>query len=328
MRTRVTVTSVVLGVAAVVLAGFAIVDASQSGGAASPRTKLTIIAPADPGGGWDTFAREAQQALSENDIVNQVQVMNIPGAAGTIGLGQFVKMDNRHDVIMVTGAVMVGGVIMSDSGTRIQDVTPIARVADDYNAIVVPDGSPYETLDDLVEAWQADPESIGLAGGSLGGVDHLLAGLVAEDIGIDPASVNYVAYAGGAEVVSALRSESAVAGVSGYDDFADQIEAGDLRPLAISSPERLDGIDVPTFIEQGYDVDVANWRGLLGPPGIDAQTREELIDIVAEMRDTDEWADSVDRNNWIDEFMAGDEFEVWLDDETALTEEIMEELGL
>lgn len=328
MRTRVTVTSVVLGVVAAVLATLAIADASRSGGAASPRTKLTIIAPADPGGGWDGFAREAQQALRENGVVNQVQVMNIPGAGGTIGLGQFVKMEGRHDVLLVTGAVMVGGIIMSDSDATIQDTTPIAQLANDYNAIVVPADSPYETLDDLIAAWQENPRGTGIAGGSLGGIDHLLAGLLADEVGIDPADVNYIAYAGGAEAVNALRSNSADVGISGYDDFSDQIEAGELRPLAISSADRLPGIDIPTLIEQGYDVEVANWRGLLAPPGIDDATRAELIAIVEEMRDTPEWEDAVDRNNWLDEFAGGDDFDAFLDEETARIERIMEELGL
>lgn len=328
MRTRITATSLVLGVVAAVLAGLAIADASRSGGAASPRTKLTIIAPADPGGGWDGFAREAQQALRENGVVNQVQVMNIPGAGGTIGLGQFVKMEDRRDVLLVTGAVMVGGVIMSDSAATIADTTPVARLANDYNALVVPADSPYETLDDLVEAWQQNPRGIGVAGGSLGGIDHLLAGLLADEIDIDPADVNYIAYAGGAEAVNALRSNSADIGISGYDDFADQIEAGDLRALAISSPDRLEGIDIPTFIEQGYELEVANWRGLLAPPGLDDQTRAELIAIVEEMRDTADWADAVDRNNWIDEFVTGEDFDAFLDEETARIDRIMEELGL
>lgn len=318
---------IVLAVLAVAIFVIAASDASRSGGASNPRTQLTLIAPAAAGGGWDTFGREGQQAMTANEIVNAVRVINVPGAAGTIGLNQFVQRPGRADAMLVTGGVMVGGIILQDSDATLADVTPIARLADDYNVLVVPADSPYETLDDFIEAWRDEP-GFSIAGGSLGSIDHLLSGMLAGEAGIDPAAVNFIAYAGGGEVIRAMISGSTVAAMSGYNDFADQIEAGEMRALGISSPERLDGIDIPTFIEQGYDVEMSNWRGYFAAPDIPDEVRDELIAIVTEMRDTDEWQDTLDRNDWADEFMVGEEFEEYLDAETARTEEIIRELGL
>lgn len=318
---------IVIAVLAVTLFVVAASDASQSGGENNPRAQLNIIAPAAPGGGWDTFGREGQQALTTNGIVNAVRVRNVPGAAGTIGLTQFVQFAGRTDTLLVTGGVMVGGVVLQDSDATLEDVTPIARLADDYNVLVVPADSPYETLEEFMDAWQDRP-GMAIAGGSLGSIDHLLTGMLAQEAGVDPSETNYIAYSGGGEVIRAMISGSAAGAITGYNDFADQIAVGEVRALGISAAEPLDGIDVPTFIEQGVEVSMSNWRGLVAPPDIPDEVRDELIAIATEMRDTDEWRDTLDRNDWSDEFMVGAEFEEFLMSEIESTEEIIRGLGL
>lgn len=317
---------VVTLVLAVALTTVAATDASRSGGGDNPRTQLNIVAPAAPGGGWDTFGREAQQALISSGIVNAVRVRNVPGAAGTIGLAQFAQLAGRTDSLLVTGGVMVGGVILQNSDVTLADTTPIARLADDYNALVVPANSPYQTLDEFMAAWQEHP-GMAIAGGSLGSIDHLLTGMLADTVGIDPSLTNYIAYAGGGEVVRAMISGSAVGAISSYNDFAAQIEVGELRALAISSETPLEEISTPTFIEQGVEVSMSNWRGLVAPPDIPDEVREELIAIITEMRDTGQWRDTLARNDWTDEFMTGEEFAQFLDAEIASTEEIIRGLG-
>lgn len=319
-------TRIVTVTLAVVLAGVAATDASGSGGGGNPRTQLNVIVPAAPGGGWDMFGRESQQALTSADIVNAVRVRNVPGAAGTIGLTQFVQLSGRTDSLLVTGGVMVGGAILQDSDATLADTTPIARLADDYDALVVPANSPLETLDDFMAEWRDNP-GMAIAGGSLGSIDHLLAGMLADSIGIPPAQANYIAYSGGGEVVRAMISGSAVGAVSSYNDFAAQIEAGELRALAISSETPLEDVPVPTFVEQGVDVSMSNWRGLVAPPDIPVDVRDELVAILTEMRETEQWRDSLQRNDWSDEFMTGDEFAQFLDTETATTEQIIREFG-
>ncbi|MFG6445901.1 Bug family tripartite tricarboxylate transporter substrate binding protein [Microbacterium sp. P06] len=327
MRRR--ITGSIVGVLAGALFVAAAVHASATGGGAvSPRTKITLVAPAAPGGGWDAFAREGQQVMRAEGIAGGVQVVNVPGASGTIGLGQVAEMGDRHDLIMVTGGVMVGGIIINNSQVTLEDVVPIARLADDFNVLVVPADSPFQTLDDFAQALAADPGGTAIAGGSLGGIDHLLAGLLAQAVGADPASVNYLAYPGGGEVVTSVLSHTAAAGLSGYNEFRDQIESGSMRALGTSAPEPVEGIDLPTFREEGLDVTMSNWRGFIAPPGIDDATREELIAMATELRDTDAWAEVLDRNGWVDSFMTGDEFGAFIAEETLRTEQIVEELGL
>ncbi|MGG5752818.1 Bug family tripartite tricarboxylate transporter substrate binding protein [Zafaria sp. Z1313] len=313
------------GVVAVVTA-LAVVNAASSGGEATARSKLTLMAPAAPGGGWDGFAREGQQALKSEGIVNNAQVVNVPGAGGTIGLSQFVQMPGRHDMLMATGAAMVGAVSLSKSDADFTSVEMIARVADDYSVLVVPANSPYETLGQFVEDWKADPGGTSIAGGSLGSIDHLITGLVAEEIGIDPAKANYIAYSG--DAIAAILSGTTDAGITGYNEVSDLIEAGQLRALAVSSEERLPGADVPTFIEQGVDAYMANWRGYAAAPGVTQEQKQEFVDIVTELRDTEHWQSALERNRWVDNFMTGEEFEAFIAEELARTRDIVEGLGL
>ena len=306
----------------------AFVNAAASGGTATARSKLTLIAPAAPGGGWDGFARESQQALRSNGIVNNPQVVNVPGAGGTIGLSQFVQTPGREDVLLVTGGVMIGAIELADNPESMADVVPIARLADDYAALVVPSDSEFETLDDFLAAWEANPGANSIGGGSLGSIDHLLSGLLAQKIGMDPSTVNYVAYSGGGEALTSLLSHTTAAGMSGYNEVADQIEAGTLRALAISSEERLDGVDVPTFREQGVDVSMSNWRGVVAAPGITDEAKAEFVSIITEMRESDEWRDTLERNSWTDSFATGEEFEDFIDGEVTTAQGIVKELGL
>ncbi|MBG6085122.1 Bug family tripartite tricarboxylate transporter substrate binding protein [Zhihengliuella flava] len=321
-------TRIVLGVAVAAVTATALIASASAGGESTARSKLVLMAPASPGGGWDGFAREALQAIKSDGISNNVQVVNVPGAGGTIGLGQFAQMEGRSDMLMVTGGVMIGAIELANSQTTLEDVEPIARLSDDYSVIVVPADSEFETLQDFVDAWKQDPGGTAIGGGSLGGIDHLLMGMAAEDVGIDPQDVNYIPYSGGGEAITSVMSGTTAASVSGYNELSDQIEKGTLRALAISSEERLPGVDVPTFKEAGVDAAMANWRGYVAAPGITEEEKAELVDIVTEFHATDHWKDAVERNNWTDSFMVGEEFEAFLAEEIVTTKELVEGLGL
>ncbi|AOS65934.1 Bug family tripartite tricarboxylate transporter substrate binding protein [Actinoalloteichus hymeniacidonis] len=315
----------VLVVTAVALAG---IDAGSNTAGADARNKLTLMAPAAPGGGWDLAARESQQVLRSSGIVNNAQVVNVPGAGGTIGLSQTVGRSGDETLLMVTGTVMIGGIEANNAEHSLDDVTPIARLANDYEVLVVPADSPYETLDDFLADWQENPHGLAIGGGALGGTDHLLGGLIAQESGIDPRELNYIAYAGGGEVMTSLLSHTVVAGISGYNDFSDQIEAGNLRALAVSATEPIEGIDVPTFIEQGVNVDLPNWRGVVAPPGLSDEAVAELEAIVTEMTSTPEWRDTLERNRWDEAFLTGEELDDFLAEDTARIKQVIEELGL
>ena len=315
-------------VAAAALVGFAAFDASQATTGTTARSKVIISAPAAPGGGWDLAARESQTAMRAGGSVNNVQVVNVPGAGGTIGLGQIIELAGDPTQLMMTGTVMMGAITVNNSPHSLLETTPIARLADDYEVFIVPTDSPFETLDDLLAAWAADPSGISIGGGSLGGTDHMLGGLVAKAADIDPGQMNYIPYAGGGEVLTALLSNTVDLGISGYNEFRDQIEAGNLRALAVSAEEPIEGIDTPTFIEQGIDVALPNWRGVVAPPGISDEERQELIDIVSEMVKTDEWASAIERNRWADTFLTGDDFTEFIKDEQVRIDAIIKDVGL
>lgn len=316
-------------VVAVALTGVAFAQAHQSQDDAQARSNLTIIAPAAVGGGWDGFSRESQAAMRAENIVNNAKVVNIPGAAGTIGLRQLVQLDGDPTTIMATGAVMVGGVEINRSAVGLDDATPLVRLADDYVIVVVPNDSPLQSMQDVVDAWQANPGGFSIAGGSLGSTEHLTIAEVGKLIGIDPKDQNYVAYAGGGEVLSALLSHTTDIGVSGYQDFADQIESGTMRAIGISSKERIAAApDIPTLIEQDIPVEKSNWRGYLAPPGISDEDKAALVEILTEMEQSEEWKKAVDRNGWFATYMAGKELDEFIAEEELRTRELVEELGL
>ncbi|MGW9552066.1 Bug family tripartite tricarboxylate transporter substrate binding protein [Citricoccus zhacaiensis] len=304
------------------------VDAHQSGSISGARSGLTIIAPASAGGGWDAVARELQAVMREEGIVNNPQVVNIPGAAGTIGLSQAMQMQGHDDVLLVTGTTMVGGIEVNQLGQDLTETVPVRRLADDYMVLAVPAESPYQTLEDFTSAWQEDPGSVSIGGGSLGGTEHVLSGLMGQAADIDPADINYIAYSGGGEILTSMLSDSIDAGISSYVEFGSQIEAGSMRALAISSPEPIPGVDVPTFHEQGLDLDLVNWRGVVAPPGVEGDALEELDAIISETTATDSWQEALERNQWTAEENSPADFAQFIEEETSRIRNVIEQAGL
>ncbi|MEX5295353.1 tripartite tricarboxylate transporter substrate-binding protein [Kocuria sp. CPCC 205268] len=316
----------VYGVIAAAVIGVAAFFSFQSATAGSDiRSNLTLIAPAGAGGGWDTFMREQQQAMRANSLVNNTQVVNIPGAAGTIGLGQLSTMEGQANTLMVTGAGLVAGVAQLDSAVTHDDVRPIARVVEEYDVVVVPADSPYETMDELVEAWRAKPAEVAWTGG--GTFDQLVMTELALEAGIEPSETTYIPKSGGGEATQALITGTADAATSGYMDVADQIEAGRLRALGMAAPERLEGVEIPTLTEQGFPVDLANWRAVLAPPGITDEEFAELRTLLEETVATPEWQKAVERNKWTEVYLAGDEFDEFLASEQERIAMLVEEIS-
>lgn len=296
---------------------------------AAPPASLRIMAPASPGGGWDGTSRAMQSALQEAGIVKSVEVFNVPGAGGTIGLAQLATAEKgKDDILMMMGLVMVGAILSNDAPVTLAQTTPIARLTAEYEVIVVPANSPLKTLADLVAALKADPGAVSWAGGSAGGTDHILVGLFAKAVGVDPKAINYIAFSGGGEALASILGGQVTAGVSGYSEWAGQIEAGDLRVLAISSPERQPGIDAPTMREAGVDLDLANWRGVVAPPGISDAARDALVSAIDAMVASDAWAAKLEQFGWTSAYMGGDAFADYLVNEDARVTEILKDIGL
>ena len=302
-----------------------------SGAMAAPAfaQDYTIMAPAAPGGGWDQTARTIQVALEEEGIAGNVQVTNVPGAGGTIGLAQFAthaEGDPSH--LMVSGYVMVGAILTNQSPVGLDDVTPIARLTGESVAVVVPANSEIQSIDDLTAALQADPGAVSWAGGSAGGVDHILAGLYAQAVDVDPTQINYIAFSGGGEALAAILGGQVTVGVSGYGEFASQVEAGKLRLLAVSGDERIDGVDAPTLAEAGVDVVLQNWRMIVAAPGITDEEKAAITDDITAMATSDTWQEALANLAWVDTFLTGDALDAQLANDIEATEAILRDIGL
>jgi len=305
----------------------AILGAFALAGAAVAQPSLKMMIPANPGGGWDQTGRQLAAAMQSAKLVSGVQFENKGGAAGTIGLAQFVSSakGDAH-AVMIGGMVMVGGIILQQSPVNLGMVTPIARLTSEWEVIVVPAASPHKTMADLVRAFKENPGKVSWGGGSAGGTDHILAGLVARAVGVDPAKVNYVAYKGGGEALTGILGGHVTAGISGIGEFAEQIRGKRLRALAVSAPAAIDGI--PSLKEQGIDVELGNWRGIFGAPGITPPQREALVKLMQEATATPSWKQTLDKLGWTPVFLGGDPFKAFLDEDTKRVAGIIESLGL
>lgn len=289
----------------------------------------TIMAPANPGGGWDGTARAMQEVLQAEGIAPSVEVINVPGAGGTVGLAQFVA-DSAGDPtkLIVGGYVMVGAILTNASPVTLADVTPIARLTGDTEAIVVPAASDIQTLGDLIEKLKADPGSVSWAGGSAGGTDHITVGLLAKAAGVDPTKINYVAFSGGGEAMAAILGNQVTAGVSSVGEFAEQVKAGTMRLLAVSSAERMAGIDAPTFKEAGFDVVVENWRMVAAAPGLSDEQKAKVAADIEKLNASAGWTSMLETKGWANTYLAGAAFETQLAADIATTEAVLRDIGL
>ena len=302
---------------------------AAGGPALSQQLELKVMAPAAPGGGWDQTARAMQQALVAAGIARSVQVTNVAGAGGSVGIAQFVngaRGDGKQ--MMVNGFVMVGALAMNKSPVTLDQVTPIARLTEEIQVIVVPANSPIKTAQDLAAALKADIARTTFAGGSAGGVDHVMAALFARTIGADPKKINYIPFSGGGESLAAILGGKVTAGISGLSEYDGQIKSGKLRALGVTSEQRIPGVDIPTFKEQGIDLVLTNWRSVVAPPGITAEQRKTLGDAVEKMVKSDGWRDILKQKGWDDAYLAGDAFADFLKQETTRVTDVLKSVGL
>lgn len=289
----------------------------------------TILAPAAPGGGWDQTARTMQTLMQKEGISERVQVTNVPGAGGTIGLAQFVNQASGDpEQLIVGGYVMVGAILTNKSPVDLSMVTPIARLTGESEAIVVSASSEIQTIDDLVAKLKAEPGAVAWGGGSAGGVDHITAGLIAKAAGVDPTKVNYIAFSGGGEALAAILGNQVTVGVSGMGEFESQIAAGTLRLLAVSSEERIEGFDAPTLKEAGLDVAVENWRMVAAGPDLTDAQKAGIEADVEKLATSEAWKQELETRGWDDRYLAGEAFEAQLAEDIAATSAILSDIGL
>ena len=291
--------------------------------------ELKVIAPAAPGGGWDQTARSIQQALMEEKLVKSAQVVDVAGAGGTVGLAQFVnnaKGDGNQ--LMVNGFVMVGAILVNKSPVSLSQVTPIARLTEETQVMVVPANSPIKNAKDLAEAVKKDVAKVTFAGGSAGGVDHIMAALFIGAVGGDASKANYIPFSGGGESLAAILGGKVTAGISGYGEYEGQIKAGKLRAIGVTSPKRLPGADVPTFKEQGIDLVLTNWRSVVAAPGITDAQKKNLADLVDKLAKSKAWGNILKQKGWDEAYLPGDAFVKFLADEQTRVGSVLKSVGL
>ncbi len=316
-------------VVTLVLALLAGCGVTRADGEDAANRRLRMMIPNSPGGGYDLTGRAGVRAMEQNELTGRFEVTNVIGAGGTVAMQRLMNERGADDLLMTMGLGVVGSVFTNGSDATVDKATPIAQLVSEPEGILVPEDSPFETVQDFVDAWKKDPGSVTVGGGSSpGGPDHLFPMQLAQELGIDARDVNYITYDGGGPLTTALLGSKIDVGMSGLGEFEGQIEDGSLRVLAVSGEERLDTVDAPTLMEEGIDFSFINWRGVLAPPGISDATRDEYIELLTQMHDTPEWREALERNGWIDDFITGDEFGTFLKEQNDRVATTLEELGL
>lgn len=329
MKTRSSYLVAALGTAlALTVAGCAS-ESSSSPQSDGPVSGLRFLVPNAPGSGYDTTARAAVKAMEEASIIKGAEVFNLAGAGGTVGLQRIVNEKGNGKLVMQMGLGVVGASYTNKSKATLAETTPIAKLIEEPEAIAVPKNSPYKTLADFVTAWKADPGKTPIGGGSSpGGPDHLAPMLTAQAVGVQPKDVNFVSYDGGGELLAALLGSKIKAAFTGTGEVEEQAAAGQLRILAVTSAERIEGIDAPTLKESGYDLTFTNWRGLVAPGGISDAAKEQLTTAVEKMHASEQWKATLADKGWTDAFMTGDDYAAFLTAEDTRVREVLGKLGL
>ncbi len=288
---------------------------------------LKVMIGANPGGGYDQTGRSIGAAMVAAGTAKSASYDNKGGAGGTIGLTQFVNTDKGNpNALVVTGAVMVGAIETNNPPVTLKNATPIARLFADTMVITVSANSPIKSMKDLTTQLKANPGSVSWGGGSKGSIDHILAGLIAKDIGVDPKKINYVPFQGGGEASASILGGHVTVGIAGVSEFLPFIKTGKMRALAVTSKDRT--ADIPTLKEQGVNVEIYNWRGVYGAPGITADQRKALIDAVVKGTENKVWKEALQKNDWTPFLLTGDEFGKFVEAESTRLGATLRELGV
>ncbi|MFF8276446.1 Bug family tripartite tricarboxylate transporter substrate binding protein [Streptomyces lateritius] len=318
-----------LGAALLVLVGPPLLSTGSGSDTGTQIPGLRFMVPNTPGGGYDITARTAAKNAEDAGLTTDIEVFNLPGAGGTVGLTRLVGEHGNGRLAMSMGLGVVGAVHTNRSPKTLADTTPIARLTEEQDIVVVGKNSPYKTIQDLLAAWKKDPGKLPVGGGSSpGGPDHLAPMLMAQAAGIAPSSVNYIPFDGGGELLASILGDKVAFGVSGVGEYLDQIRSGELRLLAVTGPERVPGLDAPTLREAGLDTDFTNWRGIVAPPGLSDAERDKLVGLVRKLHGSPQWRESLKKNGWNDAFLPGEEFGAFLDEQDRRVGSVLKELGL
>jgi putative tricarboxylic transport membrane protein len=293
--------------------------------------KAECIAPANPGGGWDTICRTTSGVLQKTGALKPTMyVTNMPGGSGAVAIANVVaKRKGDGTVLVAASNSLTFTMAMNRTPHGWNDVVPLAQVAAEYGGIFVGASSPYKNLGEMVAALKKDPKAVSFAGGSApGGQDHIKVAIFAKAVGVDPAKIVYVPFQGGGEAMTALLGGHVTAGSIDLAEAAAQLEAGKIRCLGLMSEKRSTKYkDLPTTYEQGVKVAFPIWRGLYMAPGTPADQVQFWSDAVKKMVSSPEWNAEREKLGWEPTARFGDEFKAFVKDEHARYQALLKELG-
>ena len=298
----------------------------------TPSKSIEFIAPANPGGGWDTLVRTMSRVIQQESLADEsFAAINVPGGGGAVAWAQVARDSGNPHKLFATSPPMILVPLAGASRYDHTDFTPIARINTDYSIILVAADSEYQTLDDLFEALKANP-GLSVGGGSApGSMDHISIAGLASAAGMEASAVNYIPFSGGGDAMTNLMGGHIEAVIGGAGEAVGQLgEGSQLRALGVSSEERLGGglAEVPTYQEQGYDYTFDIWRGVMGAPEMPEEAVEYYETLFAEMLETDAWREASDQLGWIDAYQDSETFGAFLDDQQEQFSSVLTDLGL
>ena len=297
-----------------------------------PTRTIELIAPANPGGGWDMLCRTIQKALTDEKLVEKnIIVVNKPGGGGATGWNYLKGKKGQGEYLAATSTLIMLNNLLGKSEITYKDVTPIAALQTEWIAIAVEQDSPWKTVKDLFDAIKADPSSVPVGvGPTLGNNDHLMFLELAQEFGVDPATIKFIVYPGaGGEIVPAVLGGHVKATSIGLAEVLEQHKAGKMRIIGVSSDQKLDFLpDVASFKEQGVNLVFPHWRGIIGAPDLTPEQVKYWDDVFAKMVQTETWKTLIENLGWSNFYQNSAEHTAFLEESTKEFDSLLTQVGL
>ena len=292
---------------------------------------LHILIPSGKGGGWDTTARAVGEILNTSHLIHQIEYENFTGAGGGRALIDLVRNEAKHShTLMVQSTPLILRNLTGAIGYGFRDISPIAILLSDYQVIAVPKKSPFKDINALFAAIKTSPAKHPILGGSASGsLDHVTLSLAANALGIPMKTVRYIPTEGGGNAMELLNRGVGVALVSGLGEVVPAYQQGEISILGVTSLKRLESLpELPTFIEQGVNVEFSNWRGFFANAHMSAEDKARYLDMLAQVSKSPEWARKCLVNHWQPLFITGDELNQFLNDQESLLQKALIDLDI
>lgn len=298
-----------------------------------PSKNFECIAPAGPGGGWDTTMRMAAKVLTEQKIITKAMpVVNKPGGGGGVALSYMQRKKGDPYTLIVYSPPLILINLTGQSKLGYTDITPLAMLINDFGAFAVPKNSKYSNMNEVFEAIKKDPKSVKVGGtSSLGSMDHIQFLVAAKAAGVkNLKEIQYIAFQGGELLASLMGAHIDVAS-TGMAELVGPKESGDIKVLALTSPKRISSgplADVPTLKELGIDAEYVNWRGIFGAPNMPEAEKKYMETAFKKMTETADWQEICRRNGWVNAYMGSDDFKAFLKTSNEETKGLLAEIGM